>query len=194
MSQNSHVDALKRALSLDDLTRRQETLRAEIRQQRRGLLGLVVELRRVDEAIRRGERRAPPVPEDVRLAGRLIAETGGISHLVIEAFGDAARALTSKDIARQVLTRLGLDPENRAVMVYMTQRVCTSLWTLKQSGAVSKAVKTGGSLQLWACGTDHLGDAPPLAADTSGITAGRKASHRRRTIAGVHPKNAFANF
>jgi len=151
MSQNANLKKAERTLSLEDLARRQEALRVEIRRQRRGLLGLVVELRHVDEAIRRADKRVKRVPEDVRTATQLIAETGGISNLVIEAFADAPRALTSRDIARQIVTRLGLDVANRAVMTYMTQRVCTSLWTLKQSGAVSKAAKVQGELQLWTC-------------------------------------------
>ncbi len=151
MSRTSDLKKMERRYSLDDLARRQEALRVEIRRQRRGLLGLVVELRRVDEALRRIDRPVKPVADDVRLATQLIAESGGIAHLVVECFADKPKALTSRDIAWTVAGRLGLDVENRAVMNYLTQRVCTGLWTLKQSGALSKMGKIRGSLQLWEC-------------------------------------------
>jgi len=148
MSHNPHVKELERTRFPSDLARRQEALRAEIRQRRQRVLGLVIELRRLDEAI----RRAGPVPDDVRLTRDAVGEAGGISQLVIEAFADAPRLLTSRDIARRIAMRLGLDAGNRAVINYMTQRVCTGLWTLQQSGAVSKTIKPRGSLQLWSLG------------------------------------------
>ena len=148
MSQNSSLKALGQTYSLDDLARRREELRLEIRDQRRGLLGLVVELRHVDEAIQQVGMPAKAAPGGADLAGRLIAEAGGISHLVVEAFG-ASQVLTSREIARRVSVKLGLDAGDREIRKYMTQRVCTCLWTLKQTGAMKRQAKTPGILQQW---------------------------------------------
>lgn len=151
MPQNPGLKAAEPALSLDGLDRRREGLRVEIRERRQGLLDLVVELRQLDEAIRQADRSPQIVPTEADIAGRSIADAGGISHLVIEAFRDRPQALTSRDIALRLAAKLGFDAGNRAIMKYMTQRVCTCLWTLQQTGVVTKQKKTPGYLQLWEC-------------------------------------------
>jgi hypothetical protein len=150
MSQNSRLRETGQGFALDDLARRREELRIEIRHQRRDLLGLVIELRHVDEAIQQAAMPAEAAPAASDLAGRLITDAGGISQLVIEAFGDTAQMLTSRTIAQRVSARLGLDTADGDIMKYMTQRVCTCLWTMKQTGAVTKQAKTPGRLQQWA--------------------------------------------
>ena len=154
MSQKSGLKAAEPVLPmlpLDSLARRREALGAEIRARREGLLVLVVELRHLDEAIRRAAQSPETALSETDLASHSISGAGGISHLVIDVFRDAPQALSSRDIARRMADKLGLDPGNRAVMKYLTQRVCTCLWTLRQGGSVSKPVKTRGSLQLWEC-------------------------------------------
>jgi len=151
MPQNSGLKAAEPVLSVDSLDRRREVLRVEIRKRRQGLLDLVVELRHLDEAIRQGAQSPQIIPTETDVAGRSIADAGGISHLVIEVFRERPQALTSRNIALRLAAKLGFDAGNRAVMKYITQRVCTCLWTLQQTGAVTKQTKTPGYLQLWEC-------------------------------------------
>src|SRR6185312_15597518 len=99
MPQNSGLKAAEPVLSVDSLDRRREVLRVEIRKRRQGLLDLVVELRHLDEAIRQGAQSPQIIPTETDVAGRSIADAGGISHLVIEVFRERPQALTSRNIA-----------------------------------------------------------------------------------------------
>ncbi|MFC3071209.1 hypothetical protein [Phenylobacterium soli] len=114
---------------------------------------LITELDHLDATIRVfdptvdvGDIRSKPVPP------RHAAFKGEVTRIVFRTLRSADGPVTSRDIARRLMTERGLNPEDRELSIIMVKRVCACLRVQRHRGLVRNA-PAEGSLQGWTLAT-----------------------------------------
>lgn len=134
---------------LHALTRKRAEIAGKIEHSQLELRHLIAELDHIDAAIRIfnpsvdiGANRSKPVPP------RHAAFKGEVTRVVFKTLRDAQAPVTSRDIARRLMTERGLNPDDRELSVIMVKRVCACLRVQKKKGLVRNA-ESLGNLQGW---------------------------------------------
>lgn len=134
---------------LHALTRKRAEVAGQIEHCQLRIRQLVSELDHLDATIRIfnpsidiAAIHPKPVPP------RHAAFKGEVTRVVLDTLREARGPVTSRDIAKVLMTERGLDPEDRELSVIMVKRVCACLRVQRQKGLIRNVAAEGG-LQGW---------------------------------------------
>lgn len=135
---------------LHALVRKRAEIAGQIEHNQLALRRLIAELDHLDATIRIfepsidvGRIASKPVPP------RHAAFKGEVTRIVLKMLREAQGPLTSRDIARQLMTERGLDNNDKELSVLMVKRVCACLRKHRLNGTI-QTVPVEGRLQGWA--------------------------------------------
>ena len=131
------------------LTRKRADIAGQIEHRQRSLRHLIAQLGHVDAAIRIlnpdfdiGAIRSKPVPS------RHAAFKGEVTRIVLDILRDAARLVTSREIAVELMRQRALNPDDRELSEIMIKRVRACLTAQRRRGLI-QSVPLEGNLQGW---------------------------------------------
>jgi len=134
---------------LNGLVQKRAEIAGQIEANQQQLRKLITELDAVEATIRVFDPSIDMMAIHPRpVPPRHAAFKGEVTRVVFMALGRAKEPMTSRDIARYLMTERGLNPEDKDLLVMMTKRVGACLQTKRKQGLL-RQVQIPGTLVRW---------------------------------------------